>query len=358
MRRIMVAGVILVGAWATLAGQEDARKNEIAPIYNVTVVEHGLDAVNYQYRSSEPAKVDFRGTVLLPNGKGQATVESRQGSTRIDSKFENLKSPERFGREYLTYVLWAISPEGASRNLGELVSDTSNHAALRTSTDLQAFGLLVTAEPYSTVRSPSGVVVMENQIRPDTPGKIEPIQAKHELMPGSHYTMQVNDAAQPDAKTQKVSMDRYVAILELYQAQNAIGIARSAKADTYAADTLARAQKALDEAQRLESSKANTKLVIQSAREAAQTADDARVIAERRAQDQQLSEARKQAAEAQKDEARAEAEAQRAKAEADAARAEAAAERAARERAERGVTVTRPATTVPASSPAPATAPQ
>jgi hypothetical protein len=132
------------------------------------VVDRSTEAINYQYRQG-PTKIDFRGTVLLPHGKGEATVESKRGRTEIEAKFENLTTPSAYGREYLTYTLWAITPEGAARNLGEIVPGGSNKADLHVTTDLQAFGLIVTAEPYSAARSPSDVVVLENEVDPAPP---------------------------------------------------------------------------------------------------------------------------------------------------------------------------------------------
>jgi hypothetical protein len=141
------------------------------PLYRVTVVE--LKAVDYQYRSG-PTGIDFRGTVLLPESKGDATVESKAGRMEIDAHFSHLLSPARFGGEYLTYALWAITPEGHPKNLGEIVPASSDKAHTTVTTDLQAFGLIVTAEPYAAVREPSDVVVLENEIRPDTIGSVEP----------------------------------------------------------------------------------------------------------------------------------------------------------------------------------------
>src|SRR5215469_2252635 len=157
------------------------------PVYKVTVVERSLQAVNYQYRSGLPTDIDFRGTVLLSNSKGHATVESKRGRTDIEAKFEKLTPPTPFGRQYLTYVLWAVSPEGAPHNLGEIVPNGGDSAHVHVTTDLQAFGLLVTAEPYSAVRQPSDVVVLENQVRPDTIGRIQPITAKAELLSRGHF---------------------------------------------------------------------------------------------------------------------------------------------------------------------------
>jgi flagellar motor protein MotB len=293
-----------------------------------------LQAVNYEYRSL-PTDIDFRGTVLLPNSKGRASIESKRGRTEIDAKFDKLTPPTPFGRQYLTYVLWAISPEGAPHNLGEIVPNGNDNAHVHVTTDLQAFGLLVTAEPYSAVRQPSDVVVMENQVRPDTIGQIKPIVAKAELLSRGQFTYdkQANMTAMAEAMP-KVSMDEYEQLLEIYQAENALGIARAANADQLAADTMAKAQSAYNEAIRLKSVKAGVSLVVQSAREAAQTADDARVIAARRAQEDRLAAAEQQAAQAQDAVARAREDARQARAEADAARAQVESERIARQRAE------------------------
>lgn len=320
MLRISVAATALtiLGAGVVLAQEpapvpENAARSNPVPVYRVTVVEHGIDAVNYQYRS-DPTKIDFRGTVLLPDAKGEATVQSRRGRTEIEAKFEKLAAPSRFGREYLTYVLWALSPEGAPHNLGELVADQGDHSKIRVTTDLQAFAMIVTAEPYSSVREPSQVVVLENRVRPDTAGRIQPIHPRPELFRQGTYTMQVGEAV---PNTPKVSMSRYEAVSELYQAQNAVALAQSAGAERYAPEALASAQRVLAEAQRLDSIKGNnSKMVVQNAREAEQSAEDARLIAERRKQQDDL-------ASAEQAKAQAETEARQARAEAQAARAEA-----------------------------------
>ena len=289
MNRFLLLGAIALLTLGFASAQKNASQATV-PIYDVTVVERGVDAVNYDYRSA-PTKIDFRGTVLLPDAKGEATVQSRRGRTEIEARFENLLAPARFGSQFLTYVLWALSPEGSVHNLGEILPDSDNRARLRVTTDLQTFGLIVTAEPYASVAQPSDVVTLKNKVRPDTVGKVEPIQPKFELMPRSHYTWQVVDnppAAQPP-KGRKVSMDQYEAILELYQAQNAVAIARAAGADQYAAGALERAQTNLNEAQQLQAKKGRAKLVVQAAREATQAAEDARVISERRKQEEQLS---------------------------------------------------------------------
>lgn len=255
-----------------------------APIYRLTVVSRSLTAVNYQHRSG-PTKIDFRGTVLLPHAHGEAIVESKKGRTDIDCKFDHLDSPQKYGREYLTYVLWAITPDGRPVNLGEVVPGSSDKADLHVTADLQAFGLIVSAEPYFSVTQPSDVVVLENEIRPDTVGKIEQVNAKYELLPRGQYVYNVQSSS-PDLNAPKVSMQEYEALLEVYQAQNAVQIARSVGADRYAADTFNKATQLLDEAQGAQNHHKNNKEVITVAREAAQTAEDARDIAVKRQNEQ------------------------------------------------------------------------
>jgi outer membrane protein OmpA-like peptidoglycan-associated protein len=290
------------------------------PIYRVTVTERTVKAINYQYRNG-PTPIDFRGTVLLPESKGDATVESKAGRTEIDAHIEHLAAPTRFGREYLTYVLWAITPEGHPKNLGELLAGSSDKAHVRVTTDLQAFGLIVTAEPYAAVRQPSDVVVMENQVRPDTIGNIEPIQVRYELMPRHGYTYNIPvDLNAANGNGPMVSMGEYETTLEVYQALNAVQIAQAAGAGQYAPDVMGKAEQQLRNAQSLQAQKVDKSLVIMAAREAAQTAEDARALAAQRARDAELAQAH--AAAAQEQQLRLAAELQARQAEAQAAQAQ------------------------------------
>jgi flagellar motor protein MotB len=313
MIRILALGTFA----AVLCAQEQGQ-----PLYNVTVVEHTLKAINYQYRSG-PTEIDFRGTVLLPKSKGRATVESNRGHTEIDAKVQGLTAPQAFGGEFLTYVLWAISPEGAPHNLGELVANGSNDAHLRVTTDLQAFGLLVTAEPYAAVRQPSNVVVMQNEIRPETIGKIEPIAIRAELLPRGHYVLDEEKSQERLSQSgPKVSMSDYEQLSQIYQAQNALALAREVQADQLAPETYGKAEKLLEEARQKRESKAGTTFVVQSAREAAQTADDARTIALKRAQEDKVTRLEREVALARADAQAAKAELARLRATAAAAPSE------------------------------------
>jgi outer membrane protein OmpA-like peptidoglycan-associated protein len=317
-------------AWA----QDAPERTGTVPLYRVTVIDRTVSAVDYQYRNG-PTPIDFRGTVLLPAAKGEAIVESKQGRTEVDARFDRLAPPTRFGREYLTYVLWAISPEGHAKNLGEILAGSSDKSHLRVTTDLQAFGLIVTAEPYSAVRQPGDVVVLENRVRPDTMGRRETIQAKYELLPRGHYTYNVpTDFAAAEGNGPKLSMDRYQQVVEVYQAQNALQIAEAAGAAQYAPDTYGKAADLLREAQEAQAHKAGMTAVVTVARQAAQTAEDARILAIQRKQQGELSDAQQRVARAEALQAQAEAAAQTAQTQAAASQALLEQERAARRQAE------------------------
>src|ERR1041384_3064224 len=199
-------------------GNEARLASGSMPIYRVTVIARTTKAINYNHRSGS-TKIGFRGTPLLPEARGEAQVESKQGVIKIDARMEKLQPATKYGPEYLTYVMWAITPEGRATNVGEVLLN-GDKSKLGATTELQSFGLIVTAEPYFAVTQPSDVVVMENFVRHDTTGTIEEIDAKYELLPRGQYTLNVNPA-----ELKPRVLDRKVP-LELYEARNAVQIAR------------------------------------------------------------------------------------------------------------------------------------
>jgi hypothetical protein len=253
------------------------------PLYRVIVIERTTRAINYGYRTA-PTKIDLKGTVLAPEAHGEARIESRRGAVGIEAKVDRLPPPAHFGAEYLTYVLWAITPEGRPRNLGELILNASCNGKLKVSSDLQAFALIVTAEPYFSVSQPGDVVVMENVVRPDTVGKVEDVAIKYELMPRGHYTYVRGSSEAVPAKAEKLPMDQYEAILSLYQALNAIQVARADGADRDAGETMRKAEALYEQARSLQSRGAASREVVTLSRQATQTAEDARSISAKRRQ--------------------------------------------------------------------------
>ena len=277
------------------------------PIYRITVVERTTKAINYNHRSGS-TKIDFRGTALLPEARGEATVESKQGVIKIDARMEKLQPATKFGPEYLTYVMWAITPEGRATNVGEVLLN-GDKTRLDATTELQSFGLIVTAEPYFAVTQPSDVVVMENFVRHDTTGTIEEVDAKYELLQRGQYTLNVNPAdIQPVRLSSKVP-------LELYEARNAVQIARWTGAERYAPDTFQKAVQGLANGEGYLTGKAGRKPIGTVAREAVQMAEDARIITVKKIDEERLANERQAGADRE-----ALAESQRAQAQANTAR--------------------------------------
>jgi len=251
-----------------------------APIFRVTVVERTTSAVSYRHRSGW-TKVDLHGTPLAPQATGHADVNSRPGYIEIKSQMHHLESAQRYGPEYLTYVLWAITPEGRSKNLGEVVLDDGN-SHLDVTTDLQAFALIVTAEPYFGVSQPSDVVVMENLIREDTVGKIEQTSVKFDLLKRGAYVMNVPAGSFQPIKTGKKLP------LQLLEAENAVQIAHYANADHYATDVFNSASDLLRQAEAYQDRNAGWKPITMTAREAVQNAETARLLAIKRQEDERV----------------------------------------------------------------------
>jgi outer membrane protein OmpA-like peptidoglycan-associated protein len=286
MKKVLLPISIVLGSLFALA-QTDSRQN--APLHRITVVTRTTSAVNYRHRGKS-THVDFKGTSLLPEGGGNAEVKSKQGAIHIEAQFNGLQPAGRFGPEYLTYVLWAISPEGRPLNLGEVLLNHEGKSKLNVTSNLQTFALIVTAEPYFAVTQPSDVVVMENEIRTDTKGSVESVEAKFELLQRGLYESDINPAdMQPRKGGSKTP-------LELYEARNAVRIARWSGADQYASDTFKKAQSSLQNAESLQTGSEDKKAEISVAREAVQTAEDARVITVKKMDDERQANERQDSA--------------------------------------------------------------
>jgi outer membrane protein OmpA-like peptidoglycan-associated protein len=292
------------------------------PTYRVTVVSRSIQAVNYKHRGGA-TKLDFAGTDLMPQANGQAKVESKKGYIEIEVEFGNLQRPTTFGNEYLTYVLWAISPEGRAVNLGEILVGDNHRSKVDVTTELQAFALVVTAEPYFAVRQPSNVVVLENIVRDDTKGTTEAMHTKYELLERGGY-IPTGYKFDPVVLNTKLP-------LEFFEARNALRIAQSEGAENYANDTYQHAVRLMNQVDEDAIDKhSNRKAMIGVAREAVQTAEDARAITVKKIDQERLDNERQAAANAQADtQAQADdAIRQKEKAEHDQARAEFAKDRA------------------------------
>jgi outer membrane protein OmpA-like peptidoglycan-associated protein len=242
--------------------------------FHMTVTSRTVQAINYRHRSGA-TEVNLAGTSLLPLSSGEAKVRSKRGTLEVEVEFNNLRTPTIFGNEYLTYVMWAISPEGRPVNLGEVLVGDNDRSKLTATTDLQAFALIVTAEPYFAVRQPSNVVVLENVVTQDTKGTSEQVNAKYELMERGGY-IPTGYKFDPVVLNAKLP-------LEFYEARNALRIAESEGAEQYASESYRHAVESMKTADDYAVSKhVESKPLIAAARQAVQTAEDAREIAVKR----------------------------------------------------------------------------
>jgi len=281
-RILQAASLVIIGTCALAMpppqqsiSRDEARQQLQTPTftYRVTVVSRSVQAVNYRNRGGATL-LGFKGTDLMPAAHAQAKVHSKKGYTSIEVEFHELESPTTFGREYLAYVLWAITPEGRSVNLGELVMG-GRSSKLDVTTELQAFALIVTAEPYYAVRRPSNVVVLENEVRADTVGTTQAVNAKYELLERGGY-IPTGYNFDPVVMNAKLP-------LEFFEARNALRIAQSEGAEQYASDTYQHAVRLMNQADEYATGKhVDKKTFISVSKEATQTAEDAREISVKR----------------------------------------------------------------------------
>jgi outer membrane protein OmpA-like peptidoglycan-associated protein len=332
--RALICVLLLAGCLVAQQENPPVEPMDQTPVFRVNVVSRTTKAVNYRHRGGSTT-VDIKGTDLMPDARGKAKVDSKAGRLQINVDLSKLGPASKIGPQYLTYVLWAITPEGRANNLGEIVPDEYGKSSVDVTTDLQAFGLIVTAEPYFSVTRPSNEVVAENIIRQETKGFEEAIDAKFDMLEGGQYTIDM-----PAQQLPSVTADPKTP-LTLLEARNAVAIAKAAGADQYAGDSLKKAEDYLARAEDYLKRKQGKTPIGTAARGATQMAEDARVLTLRRKEQERIAKEkqamldRQQKAEADA-KAAAEAEAQaRARSDEDARRrAQAELDRAAAEKAQ------------------------
>jgi outer membrane protein OmpA-like peptidoglycan-associated protein len=274
------------------------------------VTGRSIKAIGYQVGGGGTT-VDLKSASLLPGASGEAKVEAKASVTTVEAKVRGLKIPTPLGPEFLAYVVWAVSPEGRAVNLGEIRPNDDGQGELKVTTQLQSFSLFVTAEPYASVRLPSEMLVLENDVRQSTKGRLFVVD-DYKLMKRSQYQKRDNPLA--------LTLDLKNVPLEMYQARNAVEIAKSRGAEKYAPEILSKAQGGLDLAENALRRKASKKEIISLARQTTQSSEDARALtAERQEQERVATERAAAAAKAKAEaEAKAAAEAAEAKRRADA----------------------------------------
>jgi outer membrane protein OmpA-like peptidoglycan-associated protein len=320
------ACAVLLWAWVgfltgNAAGQSEQGSQADQTVPPSSVITKSATAVGYQVGGGS-TKVDLKGTELMPEANGQVKVEikSKAGRANVDVAAKGLKPPSTLGAEFLTYVLWVVTPEGRTGNTGEILVNKNGDGKLSATTPAQTFSLIVTAEPYFAVRVPSEMVVLQSEIRKDTKGQIFPV-SEYKLMKRAQYKKMGNPLA--------LTLDPNVP-LEMYEARNAVEIAKAHGADKYAPEIFSKAEASLQMAENSLASKADKNAIISTARQTAQFAEDARALSAQRQEEERIAKEREAAAAAAKSEAEA-----KAAADAAAAKQKADAELAAQEAATR-----------------------
>jgi outer membrane protein OmpA-like peptidoglycan-associated protein len=310
------------------------------------VVRKSIKAVGYEVGGGS-TKVIFVGALAAPNASGEAKVDAKKGGTDIEVKVKGMPQPTTLGAEFLTYVLWIVTPDGSTANLGEIPIDKNGEGKLNTTAQSQTFAMGVTAEPYFAVAIPSEMVVLVNDTTKNTRGKIFP-ENSYKLMKRSEYVKLGNPLA--------LTLDLKNVPLDMYEARNAVDIAKSQGAEKYAPEIFSKATSSLQMAENSLASKSDKNKIVTNARQTTQFAEDARALsaerqeaeriqkekdaaaaaAKTKAEEQAAVEAKRQAELTAAKEAQMNAEAAKARAEAEAKQAaEVAKTQAAKEEAER-----------------------
>ncbi len=300
---ILLCSVVIGGAAKAAAQTDKAQQNEQMPASAVVV--KSITAVGYEVGGGS-TKLDLKPTELMPQAIGEAKVEAKTkaGRTNVEVRLKGMAPPSRLGAEFLTYVLWVVTPEGRTGNTGEILISKDGEGKLSATTPAQAFSLIVTAEPYFAVRLPSEMVILQSDIRKDTKGKIFPV-AEYKLLKRGQYEKMGNPLAlTPDPNVP----------LEMYQARNAVDIARSRAADKYAPEIFSKAEGGLKMAEDYFANKAAPKTILSTARQTVQFAEDARALAVQRQEEERIANEREAAAAKARAEAEAKAAAEAAEA--------------------------------------------
>jgi outer membrane protein OmpA-like peptidoglycan-associated protein len=294
---IFITVCICVAATAALAQDQASKEEQAVPAS--AVITKSVNAVGYEVGAGS-TKLDLKPSELMPEATGEAKVEikSKAGRTNVEVNVKGLRTPSTLGAEFLTYVLWIVTPEGRTGNTGELLLNKNGEGKLSATTPAQTFSLIITAEPYFAVRLPSEMVILQSEVRKDTKGKIFPV-AEYKLMRRGQYQKVGNPLA--------LTLDPSVP-LEMYEARNAVDVAKSRGADKYASEIFSKAEASLQMAENSLASKADKNKVISTARQTVQFSEDSRALAVLRQEQARIAKEREDAAAEAANKAKTEAE--------------------------------------------------
>ena len=274
------AWVLAVGIWSDQALAADGlERSQLTALTVVNVREPDGQILSYRHLAA-PTEVHMRGTRLAPDARVKLKIGSRPGFVELDINrggITGLTPAHKFGKDFLTYVLWAVSVDGRASNLGEITFDGDNAVAVNVTTPYQTFWLMATAEPNFAVIDPSSRVVLYS-VKQGSTDQARAIPISGDLFFFTHYS------------TYESSPGRVMTGVpnQLQQARKAMELAsRSAKMvpvnpaagsndEQYAREALNQSRTFLNRAEQAFKIDPTGQDVIQFARTAAQSAENAR----------------------------------------------------------------------------------
>jgi outer membrane protein OmpA-like peptidoglycan-associated protein len=290
--------IVFVVCFLIIAATGAAQTQQPEPAANV--ISGTVAAIGYPVGGGS-IKVNMVGTSAASQASGEAKVEAKTGGTTIELKVTGMPQPTSIGAEFLTYVLWTVTPDGTTTNLGQIPMNQNGEGKLEVRAQSQTFALIVTAEPYYAVRMPSEVIVLVNETQKKTKGKIYPDNS-YKLMKRSEYAKLGNPLG--------MTLDLKKVPLDIYEARNAVEIAKARGADQYAQQIFSKAQSSLQMAENALTQDAGKNQVISAARQTIQFAEDARAMAVQREFAERIQKEKEAAAAEAAAKAKAEADAQ------------------------------------------------
>ena len=272
--------VLLIVASAMVSA---ADAQQTVPLRVIEVKEPGGEILSYRHLAPS-TEIHMRGTRLAPKAQINVKIGSRPGFVELDINrggISGLEPANKLGKDFLTYVLWAVSVDGKASNLGEITFEDQRPIPVNLTTPYQTFWLMVTAEPNYAVVDPSAQVVLYSvKQAPKAENAALPIRgdlhffthyAEYETAPGGEVAGIPNQLLQARKAVELASKSGVLAG----------GGKRNAnvkeEAYTYEAIQQARTFLALSEAAYQKNPK--DQAVVQFARTSAQSAENARALA-------------------------------------------------------------------------------
>jgi len=296
MRAKLLWGLLSIG-FVLCTGALFAQNREEEPAADLT--SKSVPAIGYEIGAGA-TKINLTATSVAPQASGEAKVEAKKSGTSVEVKLKGMPQPTTLGPELLTYVLWAVTPDGGARNLGEIPINEDGEGKAKANTASQTFSVVVTAEPYYAVRIPNEEVVLENERKKNTKGQLFP-DTNYKLMFRSQYAKTGNPLAlTPDLKNTP---------LDVYEARNAVEIAKDRNAEKYAPEIFSKAQAGRQKTENAVAQKSEKNQIITVARQTVQFAEDSRAMSVYRQNQERIQQEKDAAAAAAAAKAKAEADA-------------------------------------------------